>query len=138
MNSLIWIDTAIKTDPERKHQARWFSQFSSVQLLRRVWLFAMRWTAAPGYPVHHQLLELAQAHVHWVGDAIQPSHPLSFPSSRTFSLSQHQGLFLGVSSSHPGTKVLELQLQHQSFQWIFRTDFLWIDWFDLLAVQRNL
>ena len=77
----------------------------------------------PGFPVHHQLPERAQSHVNWVSDAIQPSHPLSSPSP-TFSLSQHQGLFQWVSSSHHVTKVLEFQLQHQSFQWIFRTDFL--------------
>ena len=77
----------------------------------------------PGFPVHHQLPELAQTHVHWVGDAIQPSHPLLSPSPPAFSLSQHQGLFQWVSSSHQVAKVLELQLQHQSFQWIFRTDF---------------
>jgi len=76
-----------------------------------------------GFPVRHQLLELAQTHVHWVGDAIQPSHPLLSPSPPTFNLSQHQGLFKWVSSSHQVAKVLELQLQHQSFQWIFRTDF---------------
>ena len=74
--------------------------------------------------VHHQLPKLAQIHVHWVGDAIQPSHPLSSPSSLTFNLSQHQGLFQWVSSLHQVAKVLEFQLQHQSFQWIFRTDFL--------------
>ena len=77
-----------------------------------------------GFPVHHQLLELAQTHVHRVGDAIQPSHPLSSPSPPVFSLSQHQGLFRWVSSSHQVATVLELQLQHQSFQWIFRTDSL--------------
>ena len=75
-------------------------------------------------PGHHQLSELTQTHVHWVSDAIQPSHPLSSPSPPTFNLSQHQGLFQGVSSSHQVAKVLEFQLQHQSFQWIFRTDFL--------------
>ena len=74
----------------------------------------------PGSPVHRQLLELAQTHIHWVGDAIQPSHPLSSPSP-AFNLSQHQGLFQWVSSSHQVTKGLELQLQPQSFQWIFRT-----------------
>ena len=73
---------------------------------------------------HHQLPEFPQAHVHWDGDAIQPSHPLSSPSPPAFSLSQHQGLFQWVSSSHQIAKVLEFQLQHQSFQWIFRTDFL--------------
>ena len=77
-----------------------------------------------GFPVHHQLPELAQTHVHWVSDAIQPSHPLSFSSPPTFNLSQHQGLFKWVSSSHQMAKVLEFQHQHQSFQWILRTDFL--------------
>ena len=80
--------------------------------------------STPGFPVHHQLLELAQTHVHWVGDAIQPSHPVSSPSPHAFSLSQHQSLFQWVGSSYQVAKVLELQLQHQSFQWIFRTDFL--------------
>ena len=70
----------------------------------------------PGFPVHHQLPEFAQTHVLQVGDAIQPSHPLSSPSSPAFHLSQHQGLFKLVSSSHHVTKLLELQLQHQSFQ----------------------
>ena len=78
----------------------------------------------PGFPVHHQLLKLAQTHVHWVGDAFQPSHPLSSPSPPAFNLSHHQSLFKWVSSSHQVAKVLEFQLQHQSFQWIFRTVFL--------------
>ena len=78
----------------------------------------------PGLPVHHQLPEFTQTHVHWVGDAIPPSHPLSSPSPPTFNLSQHQGLFKWVSSSHQVASVLEFQLQHQSFQWIFRIDFL--------------
>ena len=69
-----------------------------------------------GFPVHHQLLELTKTHVDWVGDAIQPSHPLSSPSPPAFNLSQDQGLFQWVSSSHQVTKVLEFQLQHQSFQ----------------------
>ena len=76
-----------------------------------------------GLPVHHQLLEPTQTHVHSVSDAIQPSHPLSSPSHPAFNLSQHQGLFKWVSSSYQVAKVLELQLQHQSFQWIIRTDF---------------
>ena len=79
--------------------------------------------STPGLPVHHQLLDLAQTHVHWVGDAIQPSCPLWSPSPPAFNLSQHQGLFQRVGSLHQVSKVLELQLQHQSFQWIFRTDF---------------
>ena len=78
----------------------------------------------PGLPVHHQLLELAQTHVLWVGDAIQPSHPLSSPSPPAFNLSQHQGLLKWVSSSYQVAKVLQFHLQHQSFQWIFMTDFL--------------
>ena len=80
--------------------------------------------STPGFPIYHQLPELAQTHVHWVGDAIQPSHPLSFPSPSAFNLSQHQDLFQEVSSSHQVAKVLKFQLQHQSFQWILRTDFL--------------
>ena len=80
--------------------------------------------STPGLPAHHQLPEFTQTHIHRVRDAIQPSHPLSSPSPPTFSLSQHQGLFQWVSSSHQVAKVLEFQLQHQSFQWIFRTDFL--------------
>ena len=80
--------------------------------------------STPGLPVHHQLLELAQTHVHWVSDAIQLSHSL-LSTSPTFNLSQHQGLFQWISSSHLVAKVLEFQLQHQSFQWIFRTDFLY-------------
>ena len=76
-----------------------------------------------GFPVLHCLPELAQTHVHWVGDAIQPTCPLSSPSPPAFNLSQHQGPFKWVSSSHQVAKVLELQLQHQSFQWLFRIDF---------------
>ena len=67
--------------------------------------------STPAFPVHHQLRELTQTHVHQVCNAIQPSHPLSSPSSPAFNLSQHQGLFQGVSSLHQVTKVLELQLQ---------------------------
>ena len=80
--------------------------------------------STPGLPVDRQLLEFTQTHAHRVGDAIQPSHPLSSPSPPAFNLSQHQGLFQWVSSSHEVTKVLEFQLQHQSFQWTPRTDLL--------------
>ena len=80
--------------------------------------------STPGFPVHHQLLELTQTHVHQVSDAIQLSHPLLSPSTPTFNLSQHQGLSQWVSSLHQVAKALEFQLQHQSFQWTFRTDFL--------------
>ena len=78
----------------------------------------------PGLPVHHQLVEFTQTHAHWVSDAFQPSHPLPSPSPPACNLSQHQGHFQWVSSSHQVAKVLEFQLQHQSFQWIFRTDLL--------------
>ena len=80
--------------------------------------------STPGLPVHHQLPESTQTHVHWVGDAIQPSHPLLSPSPPALNLSQHQGLFKWVSSSHEVAKVLEFQLQNQSCQWIPRTDLL--------------
>ena len=78
----------------------------------------------PGLPVQHQLLGFTQTHVHHVGDAIQSSHPLSSPFPPAFNLSQHQGLFKWVSSSHHVAKVLEFQFQHQSFWYIFRTDYL--------------
>ena len=73
--------------------------------------------STPGFPVHHQLPKLTQTHVHWVCDAIQPSHPLSSPSLPTFNLSQHQGLFKWISSSHQVTRVLEFQLQITPLGW---------------------
>ena len=78
----------------------------------------------PGLPVHHQLLESTRTHVHRVGDAIQSSHPLSYPSPPAPNHSQHQGLFQWVNSSHEVAKVLEFQLQHQPSQWTPRTDLL--------------
>ena len=75
----------------------------------------------PGFSVHHYLPEFPQTHVHWVSDAIQPSHPL-LPPSLALNFSQHRGLFQWVSFLHQVAKVLELQLQHQSFQWIFRVE----------------
>ena len=80
--------------------------------------------STPGLPVHHQLLEFTQTHAHRVSDGIQPSHPLSSPCPPAPSPSQHQGLFQRVNSSHEVAKVLEFQLQHQSFQWTSRTDLL--------------
>ena len=80
--------------------------------------------STPGAPVLHSLSEFAQTHVHWVGDAIQSSHPLSSPSRPSFNLYQHQSLFQWVSYLHQVAKVLELQFQYQSFQWIVRVDFL--------------
>ena len=91
--------------------------------------------STPGFPVHHHLLELTQTHVHQVIDAIQPSRPLSSPSPPAFNLSQHQGLFKGVSSSHQVAKVLEFQLQHQSFNEYSGLISFRMYWLDLLAVQ---
>ena len=95
-------------------------QFSCSVVSNSVWPHGLQHTRLP---VHHQLSKLTQTHVRQVGDAIQPSHSLSSPSP-AFNLSQHQGLFQSVSSSLPVAKVLEFQLQNQSFQWIFRIDFL--------------
>ena len=78
--------------------------------------------STPGLPVHHQLPESTQTHVHQVGKAIQPSHPLLSPSPPAPNPSQHQGLFKQVNSLHEVAKVLEFQLQHQSFQRTPRTD----------------
>ena len=84
-----------------------------------------------GFPVHHQLLELTQTPIYHVDDAIQPSHPLSSPSPPALNLSQHQGLFKWVSSSCQVAKVLEFQLQHQSFQWVLVLPMNIQDWFPL-------
>ena len=94
--------------------------------------------STPGLPVHRQLPELAQTHVHRVGDAIQPSHPLSFPSPPDFSLSHHQGIFQWVSSSHQVAKVLELQLNISPSNEYSGLISFRINWFDLLAVQGTL
>ena len=91
-----------------------------------------------GLPVHHQLPESTQTHVHWVGDAIQPSHPLSSPSPPILNLSQHHDLFQWISSLHQVAKVLEFQLQHQSFQWTPGLIPFRMDWLDLLAVQGTV
>ena len=98
-------------------------QFSSVAQLCLTLCDPMN-RSTPGLPVHHQLPEFTQTHGHWIGDAIQPPHPLSSPSPTAPNPSQYQGLFQWVSSSHEVAKVLEFQLQHQSFQWTPRTDLL--------------
>ena len=93
--------------------------------------------STPSFPVHHQLLELAQTHVHWVSDAIQPSHPLLPPFPFAFNLSQHRSVFWWISSSQQVAKVLELQ--HQSF-WKDYSGLISfrVDWFDLLTAQGIL
>ena len=92
----------------------------------RLWLTLCNPTdcSTPGFPVLHYLPALTQTTVHWVRDAINRLIPLPSPSPPAFTLSQHQGLFQWAGSSHQVAKVLELQLQHQSFQWIFKVDFL--------------
>ena len=114
------------------------SCLSSVQSLSHVRLCNPMDCSTPGLPVHRQLLELAQTHVHWVGKAIQPSHPLSSPSPPALNLSQHQGLFKRVSSSHQWPKNwsfsfnISLSNEHPGLI-SFR-----MDWLDLLAVQGTL
>ena len=88
-------------------------------------LFDLMDCGTRGFPVLHHLLEFAQTHVHWVDDVIQPSQPLLLPSPPALNLSQHQGLFQWVGSLHQVAKVLELQLQHQSFQWVFSSTTVW-------------
>ena len=119
-----------------------FSQFSSVTQSYPTLCDPMD-CSTPGLPIHHQLPELAQTHVYRVGDAIQPSYPLSSPSPPAFNLSQHQGLFQRVNSLHQVAKVLEFQLQHQSFTISPSNEYsglisFRIDFFDLLAVQGTL
>ena len=102
-----------------------FPSISSVQFSHSV-MFDSLWPYEPQHdrpPCLSPTLESTQTHVHWVSDAIQPCHPLS-SSSPALNLSQHQGLFKWVCSSHQVAKVLKLQLQHQSFQWTLRTDLL--------------
>ena len=94
--------------------------------------------STPGLPVHHQLPEFTQTHVHRVSDAIQPSHPLLSPSPPAPNLSHHQGLFKWVSSSHQMAKILEFQLQHQPFNEYSGLISFRMDWLDLLAVQGTL
>ena len=98
--------------------------------LSHVWFFETPWTAAhqASLLTSHHFPEFAHIHVCWISDAIRPSHPLLPSSPSVFNLSQHQGLFQWVSSLHHVARVLELQ--HQSFQWIFRVDFLqdWLVW----------
>ena len=117
---IAWV--AIKPN-QPTQDTREFSQFSSVTQSCPTLCNPID-CSMPVLLVHHQLPEFTQTHVHWVIDALQPSRPKSSPYPPAFNLSQHQGLFKWVSSSHQVAKVLEFQLQYQSFQWIFRTNFL--------------
>ena len=93
--------------------------------------------STPGFPVHYQLPELAQTHVHHVSDAMQPSYPLSSASPPALNLFRHQGLFQWVSSSQQVAKVLEFQLQHQSFQWTLKTDWSPLGWTGWISLQSK-
>ena len=112
-------------------------QFSSIAQSCRTLCDPMD-CSTPGLPIHHQLPEFPQTHVHWVGDAIQPSHPLSSPLPPAFNLSQNQGLFQRVSSFHQVAKVLEFQLQYQSFHEYSGLISFKMGWLDLIVVQGTL
>ena len=114
---------------------RVFLQFSSVAQLCPTLCDPMA-CSTPGLPVHHQLLESTQTHVRWVGDAIQPSHPLSSPSPPAFNLSQHQGLFKWVSSLHRVAKVLESSLPYQLTHTGWRNS-PWMPHFHLLEIKNT-
>ena len=101
-----------------------------------VWLFLNRRIPRCQVSLSFTIFLFAQTHVLWVDDAIQLTHPLSSPSPPALNLSQPQGLFQWVNSLPQVTKILELQ--NQSFQLMFKVDFLWIDWLDLLSVQGVL
>ena len=120
----------------------WNSGLCSVQftLVTQLCLTLCNFTdhSTSGLPIHHQHLEFTRTHVHWITDAIQPYHPLSSPSPPAFYLSQREGPFKWVSSLYQVAKVLEFQLQHHFFQWIFGTDIFRMDCLDLLAVQGTL
>ena len=115
-------------------------QFSSVQSSRQscLTLCNPRDSLMPGLPVHYQLPEFTQTHVHYVGDASQPSHPLMCPSPPALNLSQHQGLFKWVSSLHQVDKVLEFHIQHHPSSEHPGLISFRVDWLDLLAVQGTL
>ena len=119
----------------RKHMETVRCHIVVVQLLSRIWLWDTMDCSMLGFHVLQYLLEFAQIHVHWVSDAIQPSHPLLPTCPPTLSLSQHQGFFQWVGYLYQVAKVLEFQHQRQSFQWILGLIFFRIDWFGLLAVQ---
>ena len=119
----------------------WISNFSSVAqscpTLCTPWIAAWGLHVA-GLPVHQQLPEFTQTHVHWVGDTIQPSYLLSSPSPPAFSLSQHQGLFKWVSCLHQTAEVLEFQLQHKPSNEYSGLISFRMDWLDLLVILGTL
>ena len=110
----------------------------SVKSLGRVWLCDPMDYSTPAFPVHHQLLELTQTHVHQVSDAIQPSHPLSYASPPAFNLSQHQGLFQWVSSHIRWPKYWSFRFSISTSNEYSELISCGINWLDLLAVQGTL
>ena len=131
-SEISWLGS-LNTDPLR------FSSVQLVQLLSHVLTLCDPMDCStPGLPVHHQLLELAQSHVHRVGDAIQPSHPLPSPFSPAFSISQHWGLFQWVSSSHQVAKYWSFSFSISPSNEYSGFISFRMDWFDLLAVQETL
>ena len=117
--SKVWAMTYISID----HSVHFLIQLFSVVKLCLT-LYHNTDCSTPGLPVLHCLSDFVQTHVHWVRDAIQPSQLLLLPSPPALNLFQHQGPFQWIISSHQVARVLEHQLQHQSFQWTFRTHFL--------------
>ena len=125
---LIWLDLHKQNTVLTQTPKLMWATISSVQSIHSVksnslWPHELQYTR----PLRlSPLPEFTQTHVHYISDAIQPSHPLLSPSPPAFNLSQHQGLFQWVRSLHQVAKVLEFQLQHQSFQWIFRAEAWWL------------
>ena len=115
-----------------------FSSVSSFQSLSRVRLCNPKDCSTPGLPVHHQILEFTQTHVHGVGDAIQPSHPLSSPSSPTFNLSQHQGLFSESALPIRWPKYWSFSFYISPANEYSGLISFGMDWLDLLEVQGTL
>ena len=113
-------------------------QFSSVQSISPVWLCNPMDCSTPGLPVHHQLLEFTQTHVHWVHDAIQPSHPLSSPSPPAFNISQHQGLFIWVCSLNQWPKYWNSSFSINPSNEYWGLISFRMEWCDILAVQGTL
>ena len=119
-----------------RNQLSWL-QIRSDQSFSHVRLFVTPNRSTPGLPVHHQLPEFTQTHVHRVSDAIQPSHPLLSPSPLAPNPSQHPSHFQWVNSLYQVAKVLEFQLQHQSFQLVFRTDWFPLGWTGWISLQSK-
>ena len=126
--------TIHRPSPEKPEAKKKYVQFTSVHSVVSNSLRPHK-CRMPGLPVHHQHTEFTQIHVHWVINAIQPSHPLSYPFPPTFNLSQHQGLFQSVNSSHQVAKVLEFQLHTSPYNEYSELISFRMDWLDLLAVQ---